>query len=157
MVVFIDDVDINTLNTYYIRKNIVYVNQNTKLFDKKIIENIFYGCNDYEQCDIYLSEIMKLEKIGELYKNVDLYKKNAGFGGENLSGGQRQVINIINGLISPAKILILDEPTNALDPELKKEIIQLIKIFKKYKQCIIIISHDKDIFPIFDETIDITH
>lgn len=155
--IYIDDVDINTLNTYYIRKNIVYVNQNTKLFDKKIIENIFYGCNDYEQCDIYLNEIMKLDKIRELYKNVDLYKKNAGFGGENLSGGQRQVINIINGLISPAKILILDEPTNALDPELKKEIIQLIKIFKKYKQCIIVISHDKDIFPIFDETIDITH
>jgi ABC-type bacteriocin/lantibiotic exporter with double-glycine peptidase domain len=81
--------------------------------------------------------------------------KNVGTNGENLSGGQRQIINIINGLIIPSKVLILDEPTNALDPFLKKDVISLIKYFKKYKKCIIIISHDKDIYSIFDETINI--
>jgi ABC-type lipoprotein export system ATPase subunit len=51
--------------------------------------------------------------------------------------------------------LILDEPTNALDIELKKELIGIIKTFKKYKKCIIIISHDKDVFSLFDEKIEI--
>ena len=51
--------------------------------------------------------------------------------------------------------VILDEPTNALDPLLKKDIISLIKYFKKYKKCIIIISHDKDIYSIFDENISV--
>jgi ABC-type lipoprotein export system ATPase subunit len=55
----------------------------------------------------------------------------------------------------PSKIVILDEPTNALDMALKKEVIQMIADFKQYKKSIIIITHDKDVFPILDETIKI--
>jgi ABC-type dipeptide/oligopeptide/nickel transport system ATPase component len=97
---------------------------------------------------------MNFNNIKEIFQKFD-YTKNVGFSGENLSGGQRQIINIINGLITPSKIVILDEPTNALDNALKQDIINLIKYFKKYKKCIIIISHDNDIFRIFDETIEI--
>jgi ABC-type lipoprotein export system ATPase subunit len=121
------------------------------------MENIMYGCNDTEKCKIYLEEIMKYPKIQELYKNVDIYNTTAGSLGENLSGGQRQVVNIIGGLIMPSKIVILDEPTNALDIELKNEIIGLINNFRKHKKCIMIISHDKDTFHIFDETIRINN
>jgi len=153
--ILIDNIDIKNINTEYLRKNIIYVNQNAKLFDKTIIRNIIYGCeNNMEFCNKYLSEIMQFNKIRDLYKNIDFETTKAGLGGENLSGGQRQIINLINGLIIPSQIVILDEPTNALDPELKKDVIQLIKHFKKYKKCIIIISHDKDIFSIFDEKIE---
>jgi ABC-type lipoprotein export system ATPase subunit len=98
---------------------------------------------------------MQYKKIGELFKNIDIYNQQSGPLGENLSGGQRQIVNIIGGLINPSKILILDEPTNALDPELKRELIGLIKDFKKYKKCIIIITHDRDVHPLFDETVHI--
>jgi ABC-type bacteriocin/lantibiotic exporter with double-glycine peptidase domain len=84
---------------------------------------------------------------------MDIYKKEAGLLGENLSGGQRQIVNMIGGFINPSKILVLDEPTNALDPVLKKEIIGLIKDFKQYKQNIIIITHDKDVMRLFDTEI----
>ena len=80
---------------------------------------------------------------------------NVGLMGDKLSGGQKQVINIINGLITPSKIIILDEPTNGLDADLKMEIIHIIKYFKKYKKCILIISHDKEIVDIFDKVITI--
>ena len=86
---------------------------------------------------------------------MDIYNKQSGSLGENLSGGQRQVINIIGGLVNPSKIIILDEPTNALDIDLKREILELIKEFKKYKKSIIIITHDKDVYPLFDEKIQI--
>ena len=153
--IYIDSVNTKNIDTDYIRKNIIYVNQNAKLFDNYVIENIFYGCEDKESdlCKKHLEVIMSYKKIRELYKNVNINNKKAGLSGENLSGGQRQVINIINGLIVPSKIVILDEPTNALDIELKKEIIEIIKYFKTYKNAIIIISHDRDIFPIFEETI----
>jgi ABC-type lipoprotein export system ATPase subunit len=98
---------------------------------------------------------MKYPKISELYKNVDINNKDAGALGENLSGGQRQIVNVVGGLINPSKILILDEPTNALDKELKKELLGIIKEFQKYKKCIIIISHDADCFKLFDEVINI--
>jgi ABC-type bacteriocin/lantibiotic exporter with double-glycine peptidase domain len=155
--IYIDGYDIQDIDGDYIRSNIVYVNQNSKLFDRKVIENILYGCYDLDACNGYLKEIMKYPKINELFKNVDIHNKKAGLFGENLSGGQRQVINIIGGLIMPSKIVILDEPTNALDIELKEEIIQLIDNFRKYKKCIIIISHDKDTFHLFDETLRINN
>jgi len=157
--IYIDNVNTKNIDTDYIRKNIIYVNQNAKLFDNYIIENILYGCEDKgsDLCKNHLEVIMSYKKISELYKNVDLNNKKAGLSGENISGGQRQVINIINGLIVPSKIVILDEPTNALDSELKKEIIEIIKYFKTYKNAIIIISHDMDIYPIFEEIIQLNN
>ena len=153
--IYIDGINTKKIDTNYIRKNIIYVNQNAKLFDDYIIDNIFYGCEEkeYDYSKKHLEVIMKSEKIRELYKNINLNNKKVGVSGENLSGGQRQVINIINGLIVPSKIVILDEPTNALDIELKKEVIEIIKYFKTYKNAIIIISHDRDIFSIFEEII----
>ena len=153
--IYIDEQNIENIDGNYIRNNITYVNQNSKLFDRKVIENILYGCYDLGKCNQYLDIIMKYPKIKELYKNIDIHNKTAGLFGENLSGGQRQVVNLIGGLVMPSKIIILDEPTNALDIELKKEVIKLIKDFKKYKKCIIIITHDSDVFPIFDETVKI--
>jgi len=153
-IITIDGKDIKDIDSQYLRKNIVYVNQNSKLFDKKVVENILYGCNDLTVCKSHLNEIQKYKKIQEMFKKIDIHNKNAGLGGEHLSGGQRQIVNIISGLINPCKILILDEPTNALDGELKKELLNLIYDFKKYKQCIIIITHDKDVFPLFTEKIE---
>jgi ABC-type lipoprotein export system ATPase subunit len=119
------------------------------------MDNIFYGCKDINACNENLREILAYSKIQELYKNIDISKMDAGPLGENLSGGQRQVINIISGLINPTKILILDEPTNALDPELKHELLLILKNFRKYKKCIMIITHDRDVYSLFDETLEI--
>jgi ABC-type multidrug transport system fused ATPase/permease subunit len=151
--ILIDGKDIQDIDTNYLRNNITYINQNSKLFDKKIIENILYACNDLHVCKSHLNEIQKYKKIQELLKRIDIHNKTAGLAGENLSGGQRQIVNVINGLINPCKILILDEPTTALDGELKNELLQLINDFKKHKQSIIIITHDRDVYPLLDKTI----
>ena len=153
--IYIDDIDISRLDPDFIRQHITYVNQNSRLFDKKVLENIFYGCKHQESCDKHLKEIMEYSKIQELYKNVDIVNGSSGALGEKLSGGQRQVINIISGLINPTEILILDEPTNALDSDLKKEILMIIQKFRNYKKCIMIITHDQDVHSLFDETIEL--
>ena len=151
--ILIDGVDIQTVDPIYIRRSITYVNQNSKLFDRKVIDNIMYGCIDPEKCDEVFRDIMKRQKIRDLFKNVDLKEGSSGPLGENLSGGQRQIVNMISGLVNPSKILILDEPTNALDGALKQEVIRLIRDYSKFKQCVIIITHDRDVYPLFDENI----
>jgi ABC-type lipoprotein export system ATPase subunit len=112
-----------------------------------------YGCSNKSECNTKLEMIMKDPLIQKLFHNVDIQTKNAGSLGESLSGGQRQIVNILVGLINPSPILILDEPTNALDIELKKELIKIIDTFKEYKKCIIIVSHDRDVYPLFDRHI----
>jgi ABC-type multidrug transport system fused ATPase/permease subunit len=154
--ILIDNINIQDIDVDYLRKNILYVDQSLNLFDKKVIENINYGIdneNDIILSKKYFYEIMKYSTIKHLYLDIDFKSKDAGFNGENLSGGQRQVINLINSLITPSVITVLDEPTNALDSDLKKDVIQIIKDFKKYNKCIIIITHDKDLYEIFDENI----
>ena len=151
--IFIDDVDITTMDPDYIRENVTYVNQNSKLFDKKVIDNLLYGCTDINECQTNLTNIMAYPKIQKVFQNVDIQNKKAGSLGENLSGGQRQIANIIGGLINPSPMLILDEPTNALDPDLKDELLAIIQTYRHHKKCILIITHDKDVYSLFDEVL----
>jgi ABC-type multidrug transport system fused ATPase/permease subunit len=151
----IDDHSIATLDPIYLRDNMTYINQNSRLFDKTIIDNIMYGCSDEDVCKNHYEKIMSFPRIVELFKEQDLTNDTVGFSGEKISGGQRQMVNIISGLVNPSKILILDEPTNALDKKLKLELLEIIKYFKNFKQAIVIITHDSDVTPLFDEHIKV--
>ena len=153
--VYIDGVDIEKISPDYIRQNITYVSQNGKLFDRIIAENMTYGCVNPDACSLELKQVLQYPKIRALFEKMDLDSKLAGNLGENLSGGQRQVVNIIGGLVNPSKILVLDEPTNALDPGLKREVMRLIQDYASKKNAVLIITHDKEINPIFSKIVKI--
>ena len=156
--IIIDNINYNKIDISLLKKNITYINQNNKLFDKNIEFNLNYGCTDKNICSKNLSELLKYDNLKNIFNknDIDEIKKiNAGFLGEQISGGQRQIVNILNGLIYPSNILILDEPTSNLDFKSKKELIDIIQKFKKYKKGIIVITHDKDMLNIFDRTINI--
>ena len=151
--VYIDGHNIDELSPDYIRANVTYVSQNGKLFDRVVLENMMYGCSNPETCSEELQKILKYPKIRDLFKNIDIENKKSGNLGESLSGGQRQIVNIIGGLVNPSKILILDEPTNALDPALKWELMQVIQDYSEKKNAILIITHDKELNQIFTSTV----
>jgi len=151
--IMIDGHDITTISPEYIRSNVTFINQNSRLFDTKVIDNMMYGCKQEDDCKRNLKNVMEYEKIKELYKRINIYDDSAGTMGENLSGGQRQIVNVISGLINPSPILVLDEPTNALDPGLKRELLNVIQDFRKFKKSIIIITHDKEVQSLFDTTV----
>jgi len=156
--IIIDDINYNKIDITLLKKNITYINQNNKLFDNNIEYNLNYGCTDKKICTKNLSELLKYDNLKNIFNKNDINeikKINAGFLGEKISGGQRQIVNVLNGLIYPSNILILDEPTSNLDFKSKKELIDIIQKFKKYKKGIIIITHDKDLLNIFDRTINI--
>ena len=153
----INGTNIDQLDNATIKKNITYINQNNKLFDNDVEYNLKYGCTTPEMCNQNLKEVVHNKNLKNIFHKDDyeeIKKIKTGFLGEKISGGQRQVINVLNGLIYPSKLLILDEPTSNLDFESKKELIEIIKKFKKYKDGIIITTHDKDLLNIFDRTIN---
>jgi ABC-type bacteriocin/lantibiotic exporter with double-glycine peptidase domain len=88
-------------------------------------------------------ESLKLEDFfRELPKKLETHVNSDGL---NLSGGQKQIISFARALYKESEIIILDEPSSALDlinTKLLKEVILSIK----NKRTIIMVTHDKDFF-----------
>ena len=74
----------------------------------------------------------------------------------NLSGGQKQCISIARALYYNPKILILDEPTNSLDKDIKLEFFDLISSLKN-NITIIAITHDPKLLEICDDKINLAN
>jgi len=78
------------------------------------------------------------EKANETLKNLKIDNlKNKKI--KDLSGGQRQKVLIARALVCEPKILMMDEPTSAIDPNGQKEILDLIENFEVTR---IVVSHD---------------
>jgi len=132
--IIIDGQDLENITTSSLRANISYVTQNTKLFNTTIYENIVYGFskNKYTKEDINrIITDFKIESIFELLpKKLDYV---VGINGDKLSGGQKQAIHLIRCFLKQNKIMILDEPTSAIDVYNKREIIDIIYKISKDK------------------------
>ena len=84
-------------------------------------------------------------KLEELLKTLGLENRTQHLPNE-LSGGQQQRVAIGRALINEPSIVLADEPTGNLDTKASNEIIKLLKTSnKKYKQTIIMITHDLEI------------
>ena len=186
--IFIDDTNIQNIDTTYLRDNITYINQNTILFDEDIYYNIKYGSkksinletiapapspNQQPLTNLTPSisnkvypkeEILEDSKIKKILKKYDLltiYDKlenklrtKAGPRGTNLSLGMQKVTIIMRGILKKSKVIIFDEPLAGLDQLTRQKIINLILNETKDKT-VIIITHDKEILPYMDKTINL--
>jgi ABC-type multidrug transport system fused ATPase/permease subunit len=137
--IFIDGQDISDYNLNSLRKQITYINQNTKLFNKTIFENIKYG-NNISNDDILA--IYDKYKLDNIFKNLaDGFNTNVGVNGDSISGGQKQVVLLLRNYFKQNKICILDEPTAALDDKTRNTIIKIIKHIS-HNTTLLIITHD---------------
>ena len=148
--IYIDNIDINEYELNNLRTQISYVNQNTKLFNTTIIENIKYGTH---MTDKDVIAIINDIGINDLYSNLEHgYNSKVGVGGDKLSGGQRQMVHILRCFGKKNKIIILDEPTSSMDVYTKSLIMKAIK--KLSKNCtLIIITHDKELLQLVEKVV----
>jgi len=133
----IGGINVNDISDDDIRKNIFYIPQKPKLFNRTLYENIVYGIEKPPSKE-QIKDIMKLYNIS-FDKDMD---ELVGVEGNKLSGGQRQIVWLLRTLLSPASILIMDEPTSALDLNNKNLINSIINKISVGKT-VIIVSHDK--------------
>lgn len=151
--IFIDDIDVSTIDASYLREKSIYVNQQTNLFDMSIAENIRYG-NEHVT-DKEIGDIMDKYNLhsvfGELEKGIH---SQAGVNGSNLSMGMQKVTIILRSLFKKGAIYIFDEPLSSLDSDTRKKVIRLILDNTKGKT-LIVITHDDEITPFMDKVINI--
>jgi len=153
--VLIDRTEINSENIKNWQKNIAIVPQTIFLNDATILENIAIAINlsliDVER----VKACAKLAQIDKMIENLpNKYNEKVGERGIRLSGGQRQRIGVARALYRNASLIILDEPTNALDLETENLIMDSITKLRK-DITVIMISHSNNSLKYFDKIIDL--
>jgi subfamily B ATP-binding cassette protein MsbA len=128
--VLVDGVDVRDFRLQALRNQIGYVLQETVLFRGTVRDNIAYGRAG--ATDEEIEKAAKLANADEFIARMpNGYQTFVGDRGDTLSGGQRQRIGIARAVIRNNPILILDEPTAALDTESERLVIQALERLMK--------------------------
>lgn len=119
------------------REQFALVSQNVFLFPASIEENVRYGRWDASRAEIV--EACREAEIHDFIESLPMkYQTVVGERGATLSGGQRQRIAIARAILKDAPILLLDEPTSAIDEGTEKEIQQAIARVREGRTCLTI-------------------
>jgi subfamily B ATP-binding cassette protein MsbA len=137
--ILIDGVDIRDYSLRGLRRQIGFVLQDTVLFGGTIRDNIAYGRSDATEAQIVTAA--QLANADEFIARMP-GGLNAVIGerGATLSGGQRQRIGLARAFIRNAPVLILDEPTAALDGDSEHLVIDGLQRLMKGRT-VIMITH----------------
>jgi ATP-binding cassette, subfamily B, bacterial MsbA len=119
--VTIDGQDISTVDLASLRDRIAFVSQDVFLFRGTIRENIAVGRPGATEVEI-VAAAHKAHAHDFILQFAAGYETNVGEQGAQLSGGQRQRIAIARAILKDAPILLLDEPTAALDSESERAV-----------------------------------
>jgi len=123
-------------DAYDIKRNIGIIMQNVAVFDElNVFENIDYFCG------LYISDKMNRRKLVEEAIDFVGLKDFRKFYPKKLSGGLLRRLNIACGIAHKPKLIILDEPTVAVDPQSRNNILEGIQRLNKEGATIVYTSH----------------
>ncbi|MBI3440585.1 MAG: type I secretion system permease/ATPase [Proteobacteria bacterium] len=133
----VDDTDIRQVDPADLRRNIAYMGQDTALMSGTLRDNIVMGRPRASD-----EEVLKISEITGVHdfvrKNPMGYDAPVGERGEGLSGGQRQSVALARTLLMDTPVLILDEPTNAMDSGTEDLILRNLEKFIQDKTFILV-------------------
>jgi ATP-binding cassette, subfamily C, bacterial LapB len=149
--ILLDGIDIKQIDPADLRKNISYVSQDITLFKGSVKDNIMYrSSHASDEQMIHASTISGADEF--IRKHPKGYEMPIGERGMGLSGGQRQSIGIARALLFESPIVIMDEPTNAMDQLSENRLIANLKTYLEEKTAIII-TQKNTVLPLVDRII----
>lgn len=138
-VVRFDDQDIAELDVNDIRHEVTYVFQEHMLLSESIRENLLLASPDASEEEMLAAcrTAGAMEFIDDMPDGLDTI---IGKGGDTLSVGQKQRLSIARGLIRKTPIVVLDEPTAALDPKTENALMEGLREVTKGR-LVVVIAH----------------
>jgi ATP-binding cassette subfamily C protein LapB len=149
--ILLDGIDIKQIDPADLRKNISYVSQDITLFKGSVKDNIAYrSTRASDEQMIRASMISGADEF--IRKHPKGYEMAIGERGMGLSGGQRQSIGIARALLFESPIVIMDEPTNAMDQLSENRLMTNLKSYLEDKTAILI-TQKNTVLPLVDRII----
>jgi ATP-binding cassette subfamily C protein LapB len=149
--VLVDGIDLRQVDPADLRRNMGYVSQDVLLFYGSLRENIAFGMPYAED-----GAIVAAAEVAGLTETVNRHP--AGFDmpvgerGESLSGGQRQSVGIARAVLHNAPMLLLDEPTSAMDFSSEAQITQRLMAFAGNKT-VVLVTHRTSLLALVERVI----
>ncbi|MFO1117120.1 MAG: ABC transporter ATP-binding protein [Beijerinckiaceae bacterium] len=135
--ILVDGQDIATVALASVRESIAYVPQDVFLFQTSIRDNIALGRIGASEDEIMLAA--RRAYVDDFVRGFhDGYDTDVGEMGTSLSGGQKQRIAIARAMLKDAPVLVLDEPTAALDAESEREVRRALDALRAGRTTIVI-------------------
>lgn len=149
--ILVDNIDTKQLDPTELRKNIAYVSQDVLLFNGTVKENIVYRLPHIDD-----EKIIEAATVSGVMDFINKHPKGfdmpVGERGAFLSGGQRQSIAIARAILQEYPIVLLDEPTSAMDSSTEAKFIKSIKEYLKGKT-MILVTHKTSLLSLADRVI----
>ena len=117
------------------------------LYDRNVFDNVSLPLQiaGYPQVDINRRVRAALDKVALLNKERAMPI--------TLSGGEQQRVGIARAVVNKPAILLADEPTGNLDPQLSTEIMQLFAEFNQVGVTVLVVSHDLGLISCMDKRV----
>lgn len=120
---FMDGFNLKQYGANDLRRHIGYAPQNARLFNLSLKDNIILGLQSVNSDD--LVRALNVSGIGQFIANHEEgLAMQIGPNGERLSGGQRQALLLARALVGNPSLLLLDEPTSAMDSAAEQRVVQ---------------------------------
>ena len=137
--VLLDGIDLRQLDPADVRRNLGCVSQDVTLFHGTLRENITFGLPFADD-----SAVVAAAELAGMTEFINRHPRGfdmpVGERGESLSGGQRQGVGLARALLHNAPILLLDEPTSAMDFSSEAQITTKVSAFAQNKT-VVLVTH----------------
>ena len=153
--VLLDGVDVRQLDPADVRRNIAYVSQDVLLFHGSLRDNIAFGLPYADDAAVVAAaEVAGLQDF--VSRHPRGFDMAVGERGESLSGGQRQAIGIARAVLHNAPLLLLDEPSSAMDFSTEAHVTQRLTAFAEGKT-LLLVTHRTSLLSLVERVIVIDH
>jgi ATP-binding cassette subfamily C protein LapB len=151
-VMTIDGLDSRQYHPHQLRESLRFVGQDAEVFSGTVRDNLMLGAADANDNEL-IDAVVRSGADIFLSRDAAGFDLQVGERGSRLSGGQRSLLVLARALVTPSKLLFLDEPTGSMDTQTELYFIEHLKTALGRDQSLVVATHRHNMLSILTRLI----